>query len=138
MGAGMMGAGIALVSAQAGMDVVLIDQKQDAADKGKAYVESYIDKGMKRGKVTAEKKEQVLNRITATTDYNALSGCDLIVEAVFEDPGVKAEVTGAGAGKFNNSHTRFPVALALASHSAQSTAFRAAPGGKRALSPCWV
>ena len=93
MGAGMMGAGIALVSAQAGMEVVLIDQKQEAADKGKAYVEAYIDKGMKRGKVTAEKKDAMLGLITATTDYAALEGADLIIEAVFEDVGVKAEVT---------------------------------------------
>jgi 3-hydroxyacyl-CoA dehydrogenase/enoyl-CoA hydratase/3-hydroxybutyryl-CoA epimerase len=93
MGAGMMGAGIAYVSANAGIEVVLIDQKQEAADKGKSYSEGLLDKGMKRGKVTAEKKEDVLGRITATTDYAALEGCDLIVEAVFEDPGIKAEVT---------------------------------------------
>ena len=93
MGAGMMGAGIALVSAMAGMEVVLIDQKQEAADKGKAYTADYMDKGIKRGKATAAKKEEALNRITATTDYAALKGCDLIIEAVFEDPAVKAEVT---------------------------------------------
>ncbi|MBY6203146.1 enoyl-CoA hydratase/isomerase family protein [Maritalea mobilis] len=93
LGAGMMGAGIAYVSANAGIEVVLIDATQDAADRGKAHAEGILDKGMKRGKVTAEKKEQVLGRITATTDYTALEGCDLIVEAVFEDPGVKAEVT---------------------------------------------
>ncbi|MEL7258179.1 MAG: 3-hydroxyacyl-CoA dehydrogenase NAD-binding domain-containing protein, partial [Pseudomonadota bacterium] len=93
MGAGMMGAGIALVSAQAGMEVVLIDQKQEAADKGKAYSEAYMDKGIKRGKATEEKKAALLDRITATTDYAALKGADLIIEAVFEDPGVKAEVT---------------------------------------------
>ncbi|MEM9755951.1 MAG: 3-hydroxyacyl-CoA dehydrogenase NAD-binding domain-containing protein, partial [Pseudomonadota bacterium] len=93
LGAGMMGAGIAYVSANAGIDVVLIDAEQAAADRGKAYSEGILDKGMKRGKVTAEKRETVLARITATTDYAALAGCDLIVEAVFEDPGVKAEVT---------------------------------------------
>ncbi|MBY6050034.1 3-hydroxyacyl-CoA dehydrogenase NAD-binding domain-containing protein [Vannielia litorea] len=93
IGAGMMGAGIALVSAQAGIEVVLIDQKQEAADKGKAYSESYLDKGIARKKTTLEKKEEVLARITATTDYAALKGCDLIVEAVFEDVGIKAAVT---------------------------------------------
>ncbi|MEM7296415.1 MAG: 3-hydroxyacyl-CoA dehydrogenase NAD-binding domain-containing protein, partial [Pseudomonadota bacterium] len=93
MGAGMMGAGITLVSAQAGMEVVLIDQSQEAADKGKSYTESYLDKGIARKKTTPEKKEEVLARITATTDYTALEGCDLIIEAVFEDPGVKADVT---------------------------------------------
>ncbi|KCV82060.1 3-hydroxyacyl-CoA dehydrogenase [Actibacterium atlanticum] len=93
LGAGMMGAGITLVSAMAGIEVVLIDQAQEAADRGKAYTETYMDKGIKRGKATAEKKEQVLNLITATTDYAALEGCDLIIEAVFEDPAIKAEVT---------------------------------------------
>ncbi|EBA14958.1 fatty oxidation complex, alpha subunit [Roseobacter sp. SK209-2-6] len=93
LGAGMMGAGIALVSAQAGMEVVLIDRDQDAADKGKSYSAAYMDKGIKRGKATPEKKEALLARITATPDLDALKGCDLIIEAVFEDPGVKAEMT---------------------------------------------
>ncbi|CRL11018.1 Fatty acid oxidation complex subunit alpha [Phaeobacter italicus] len=93
LGAGMMGAGIALVSAQAGMEVVLIDRDQDAADKGKAYSASYMDKGIKRGKATEEKKDALLSRITATPDLEQLKGCDLIIEAVFEDPGVKAEMT---------------------------------------------
>ncbi len=93
MGAGMMGAGIALVSAMAGMEVVLVDQKQAAADKGKAYSATYMDKGIKRGKATEAKKDETLARITATTDYDALKGCDLIIEAVFEDADVKAEVT---------------------------------------------
>jgi len=93
LGAGMMGAGIALVSAQAGIDVVLLDQKQEAADKGKAYSASYMDKGIQRKKATEESKEALLGRIHATTDYAALQDCDLIVEAVFEDPKIKAEVT---------------------------------------------
>ena len=93
LGAGMMGAGIALVSAQAGMEVVLIDRDQAAADKGKAYTEAYLDKGIARKKVTPEKKEAMLNLITATPDLDALKGCDLIIEAVFEDPKVKAEIT---------------------------------------------
>jgi len=93
LGAGMMGAGISLVSSQAGIEVVLIDQDQAAADRGKSYTETYFDKGIKRGKSTPEKKEAALARITATTDLGALAGCDLIVEAVFEDPAVKAEMT---------------------------------------------
>ncbi|PWK56283.1 3-hydroxyacyl-CoA dehydrogenase NAD-binding domain-containing protein [Roseicyclus mahoneyensis] len=93
LGAGMMGAGIGYVAANAGIEVVLIDAAQDAADRGKAHAEGILDKGIKRGRVTAEKKAEVLGRITATTDYDALKGCDLIVEAVFEDVGVKAEVT---------------------------------------------
>ena len=93
LGAGMMGAGIALVSAQAGMEVVLIDQSQESAEKGKAYTASYMDKGIKRKKATEEKKEALLAKITATTDLNALEGADLIIEAVFEDPKVKADIT---------------------------------------------
>ena len=93
LGAGMMGAGIAYVSANAGIEVVLIDQAQEAADKGKAYSEGILDKGISRKKVTEDKKAEVLGRINATTDLEALKGADLIVEAVFEDPGVKAEIT---------------------------------------------
>ncbi len=93
LGAGMMGAGIAHVAALAGIEVVLIDSDQDRADRGKKHSEDLLDKGMKRGKVTAEKKAEVLARITATPEYAALAGVDLIVEAVFEDPAVKAGVT---------------------------------------------
>lgn len=95
LGAGMMGAGIAYVSAIAGIEVVLLDQKQEAADKGKSYSEDILDKGIQRKKVTPEKKADVLGRIHATTDYADLAGCDLIVEAVFEDPAIKATVTKA-------------------------------------------
>ena len=93
IGAGMMGAGIAYVAANAGIVVVLIDASQEAADRGLAHSEDLLDKGIQRRKVTPEQKAEVLGRILATTDYAALSGCDLIVEAVFEDPKVKAEVT---------------------------------------------
>ena len=93
LGAGLMGAGIALVSAQAGIEVVLIDRDQESADKGKAYTQKYIDGGIKRGKTTQEKGDALLARITATPDLDALKGCDLIIEAVFEDPKVKAEIT---------------------------------------------
>jgi len=93
LGAGMMGAGIAYVSANAGIEVVLIDSTIEAAERGKSYSTGLLDKGISRKKVTEEKKAEVLARITATTDYAALAGCDLVVEAVFEDPTVKAGVT---------------------------------------------
>ncbi len=93
LGAGMMGAGIAYVSANAGMEVVLIDASQEAAEKGKSYSEGILDKGIKRGKLTEATKAEVLGRILPTTDYGRLEGCDLVIEAVFEDPKVKAEVT---------------------------------------------
>lgn len=93
LGAGMMGAGIAFVSAKVGIEVVLLDRDQEAADRGYATVEGLLDQGVKRKKVTPEKKDEILSLLTATPDYAALQGCDLIVEAVFEDPGVKAGVT---------------------------------------------
>ena len=93
LGAGLMGAGIALVSAQAGIEVVLIDRDQESADRGKNYSEKYVEGGIKRGKTTQEKGQALLDRITATPDLDALKGCDLIIEAVFEDPKVKAEIT---------------------------------------------
>ena len=95
LGAGMMGAGIAYVSAQAGIEVVLLDRDIDAAEKGKSYSTDLLDKGIARKRVTEEKKADVLGRIATTTDYGDLSDCDLIVEAVFEDPGIKKTVTEA-------------------------------------------
>jgi len=77
----------------AGIEVVLLDQSLEAAEKGKAYTASYMDKGIARKKATPEKKDAALSLIIATDDYAQLAGCDLIVEAVFEDPKVKAEVT---------------------------------------------
>ncbi|MGY8985242.1 MAG: 3-hydroxyacyl-CoA dehydrogenase NAD-binding domain-containing protein [Sphingomonadales bacterium] len=93
LGAGMMGAGIAYVSAKAGMEVVLLDMSQEGADKGKAYSEKLVAKGIKRRKVTKEKGQVLLDRIKTTTDFNDLKGCDLIIEAVFEDPEIKSDVT---------------------------------------------
>ncbi|MGB9012351.1 MAG: 3-hydroxyacyl-CoA dehydrogenase NAD-binding domain-containing protein [Aeromicrobium sp.] len=92
LGAGMMGAGIAYVSAQAGMQVVLKDVTIEAAEKGKAYSEKLLDKALERGKITAEKRDQVLGRILPTADYADLEGCDFVVEAVFESVKLKHEV----------------------------------------------
>ncbi len=93
IGAGLMGAGIAYVSAQGGLDVVLIDRDQEAADKGKAYSHKLMTDQINKGRGTSADREALLAKITATPDYNALKGCDLIVEAVFEDRKVKAEAT---------------------------------------------
>ena len=93
LGAGMMGAGIAYVQAMAGIESVLIDQTQEAADKGKSYAEGLVKKAVSRGKMTAEKGEAILALITPTTDYSLVKGSDLVVEAVFENRDVKAEVT---------------------------------------------
>jgi 3-hydroxyacyl-CoA dehydrogenase/enoyl-CoA hydratase/3-hydroxybutyryl-CoA epimerase len=93
IGAGFMGAGVAYVTAKAGLEVVLLDRDQDAADKGKAYSAEQMDKAIKRRRATEEKKEALLGLITATTDYGALEDCDLVIEAVFEDKGIKKVVT---------------------------------------------
>ncbi|WP_397533162.1 3-hydroxyacyl-CoA dehydrogenase NAD-binding domain-containing protein [Roseateles sp.] len=93
LGAGMMGAGIAYVSAKAGMEVVLLDTSQEAAEKGKAYSKDILDKAVKKGRSSADKRDALLAQITPTTDYALLQGCDLVIEAVFEDRGIKADVT---------------------------------------------
>ena len=93
IGAGFMGAGIAYVTAKAGIPVVLIDRDQEAADKGKAHSAGLMDGLIKKGRATAEDKEKLLALITATPDYAALDGCELVVEAVFEDSEIKKGVT---------------------------------------------
>lgn len=93
LGAGLMGAGIAYVSARAGIEVVLLDREIEYAEKGKDYSKTLVEKGLKRKKVTQEKADQLLSLIKPTADYADLEGCDLIIEAVLEDPKVKADVT---------------------------------------------
>jgi 3-hydroxyacyl-CoA dehydrogenase/enoyl-CoA hydratase/3-hydroxybutyryl-CoA epimerase len=91
IGAGFMGAGIAHVTALAGLDVVLIDRDQEAADQGKAHSAKLMTDQVGKGRATAAERDALLARITATPDYGALKHCDLVVEAVFEDRKVKAE-----------------------------------------------
>jgi len=93
LGAGFMGAGIAYVSASAGLEVVLIDRDQASADKGKAHSEKLISSLIAKGRAKGADRDALLARITATPDYSALKGCDLVVEAVFEDRAVKKEAT---------------------------------------------
>jgi 3-hydroxyacyl-CoA dehydrogenase/enoyl-CoA hydratase/3-hydroxybutyryl-CoA epimerase len=93
IGAGFMGAGVAYVSASAGLEVVLIDRDQEAADKGKAHSEKLISSQIAKGRAKGADRDALLARINATADYGALKGCDLVVEAVFEDRGVKQEAT---------------------------------------------
>lgn len=93
LGAGMMGSGIAYVSAAAGIDVVLLDTTPEAAEKGKSYSTRLLQKNLERGKTTQQKMDALLARIHPTTDYATLADCDLVVEAVFESRAVKAEVT---------------------------------------------
>ncbi|MGB2254958.1 MAG: 3-hydroxyacyl-CoA dehydrogenase NAD-binding domain-containing protein [Spongiibacter marinus] len=93
IGAGQMGAGIATMAAQKGIDVVLKDISMENAERGKAYAEAYFDKGISKGKVTEEKKAEYMARILPSADYADLKGCELVIEAVFEDRKIKAAVT---------------------------------------------
>lgn len=95
LGAGMMGAGIAYVSASAGIEVVLKDINLAAAEKGKAHSAALLDKKVSRGQLTAEQRETTLARILPTASDDDLAGCDLIIEAVFEDRALKAKVSAA-------------------------------------------
>lgn len=102
LGAGFMGAGIAYVSARAGLEVVLLDRDQEAADKGKAHSAKLMEGLIKKGRATKEDAEKLLSRITATPDYAALGDVDLVVEAVFEDRKVKADVISRAAGSMKD------------------------------------
>jgi 3-hydroxyacyl-CoA dehydrogenase/enoyl-CoA hydratase/3-hydroxybutyryl-CoA epimerase len=95
LGAGMMGAGIANVSAAAGIDVVLKDIDLATAQKGKARCAALLDKKVARGQLTADQRDATLARIHPADDDADLMGCELIIEAVFEDRALKAEVTAA-------------------------------------------
>jgi 3-hydroxyacyl-CoA dehydrogenase/enoyl-CoA hydratase/3-hydroxybutyryl-CoA epimerase len=94
LGAGMMGAGIAYVSAKSGFDVVLKDVTIEAANKGKAYSEKIEAKALERGKTTAEKSATLLGRITPTADAKDFAGVDFVIEAVFESQELKHKVFG--------------------------------------------
>jgi 3-hydroxyacyl-CoA dehydrogenase / enoyl-CoA hydratase / 3-hydroxybutyryl-CoA epimerase len=93
LGAGFMGAGVAYVSASAGLEVVLIDRDQESADKGKAHSEKLISSQIAKGRAKSADRDALLARIHPSADYADLKGCDLIVEAVFEDRAVKREAT---------------------------------------------
>ena len=92
LGAGMMGAGIANVAAQAGIEVLLLDRDMASAERGKAHAEAQMTKRLGKG-MTPEKMAETLARITPVTDAEALKGCDFVIEAVFEDAAIKAEIT---------------------------------------------
>jgi len=128
LGAGMMGAGIAYVSAQAGISVVLKDVSVEAAEKGKDYARGLIKKGIERGKTTADKGEVLLSLIQTTDQADDLRGCDLIIEAVFENRDLKAQVTReaepmlAEGGVFGSNTSTLPI-TGLAQASAKPANF---------------
>lgn len=115
LGAGMMGAGIAYSTATRGLDVVLKDVSTENAEKGKAYSEKLLAKKVSRGRMTEEQKAEILNRIKATGSADDLEGCDLVIEAVFEDSNLKAKVTQeaeaklAGNGLFASNTSTIPI-----------------------------
>ncbi len=122
VGAGFMGAGIAYVSANAGLEVVLVDRDIEAAEKGKAHSHKLVSDQIMKGRAKTADRDALLARITASADYADLKGCDLVIEAVFEDPKVKAEVIAqveavVGPGTIFGSNTSTLPITGLASHS---------------------
>ncbi|MCS3686768.1 3-hydroxyacyl-CoA dehydrogenase NAD-binding domain-containing protein [Bradyrhizobium elkanii] len=91
IGAGFMGASVGYVSAQAGIDVVLVDRDQESADKGKGHAKTVVDGLIAKGRMKQDAADAILARISATADYNVIADCDLVIEAVFEDRKVKAD-----------------------------------------------
>jgi 3-hydroxyacyl-CoA dehydrogenase / enoyl-CoA hydratase / 3-hydroxybutyryl-CoA epimerase len=128
IGAGFMGAGIAYVTAKAGIPVVLVDRDMEAAEKGKAHSEGLISDAVKKGRAKPEEKEKLLSLITPSADYADLAGADLVIEAVFEDSGVKkaatekAEAALKASAVFASNTSTIPI-TSLAKNSARPKNF---------------
>jgi 3-hydroxyacyl-CoA dehydrogenase/enoyl-CoA hydratase/3-hydroxybutyryl-CoA epimerase len=101
VGAGLMGQGIAQVSARAGIAVVLVDRELSLAERGKAAVQKSLERQLEKGKISREKVDEILSLIAPSEGYDRLEGCDLVVEAVFEDRQIKAAVTKAVDAKLS-------------------------------------
>jgi len=128
VGAGFMGAGIAQVSAAAGLQVMLIDRDQETADKGKAALHKALSDRVMKGRMKGAERDSLLEKITASADYGALKDCDLVIEAVFEDRKVKAEViakiqTAIGANAILASNTSTLPITSLAAEFKDSARF---------------
>jgi len=102
VGAGLMGQGIAHVTAKANIDVVLIDRDLASAERGKEKVAKALDRRLQKGRTTPDRVEGILKRIHPSEDYDDLVGCDVVVEAVFEDRELKARVTKAADAKLSD------------------------------------
>ncbi|MDB2433481.1 3-hydroxyacyl-CoA dehydrogenase NAD-binding domain-containing protein [Luminiphilus sp.] len=127
LGAGMMGQGIAYSSAMVGIEVVLKDISLDAAVKGKAYTQALLQKRVDKGRMTSEKMAQVLSLIHPTASDEDLDGCDLIIEAVFENMTLKHQMTRdlerrlAAGGVWGSNTSTLPITqLAQASQNAEN------------------
>ncbi|MGF1501660.1 MAG: 3-hydroxyacyl-CoA dehydrogenase NAD-binding domain-containing protein [Paracoccaceae bacterium] len=99
IGAGMMGAGIAEVALAAGVEVVLLDRDAEAAEAGRARVNAAFDEAVAKRRMSGAARDEALARLTPSAEMAALRGADLVIEAVFEDPGIKADVLGRAAGE---------------------------------------
>jgi len=126
LGAGMMGSGIAYAQASRGIATVLKDVSQEASEKGKAYSAKITQPRVDKGKMSPADQAALLSRITPTADAAALAGCDLIIEAVFENRELKARVTQeaeaqlAPGGFFASNTSTLPISgLAQASRAPQ-------------------
>jgi 3-hydroxyacyl-CoA dehydrogenase/enoyl-CoA hydratase/3-hydroxybutyryl-CoA epimerase len=102
IGAGLMGQGIAQVSAKVGIDVVLLDRDLASAERGKHKVAQTLERRLAKGRTTTDRVQGILGRIHPSADYEDLTGCDLVVEAVFEDRDIKARVTKAADEQLGN------------------------------------
>lgn len=128
LGAGFMGAGIAYVTARAGIPVVLLDRDIESAEKGRAHSDILISGEIKKGRASEADKERLLELITPTADYAALKDCDLVIEAVFEDSQVKKKVTESAEAVlredavFASNTSTIPI-TSLAKHSLRPDAF---------------
>jgi len=115
LGAGMMGAGIAFVSARAGMQVVLLDTTKEKTESGKDYSRNLLQKRIDKGRMTSDEAADILERIHTTTEFDDLAGCELVIEAVFEDRKIKADVTAkteaiiAGDAIFASNTSTLPI-----------------------------
>lgn len=103
LGAGMMGAGIAYVTAKAGIRAVLLDTTQEAAERGRNYAQKLVDKQVARGRMAQGKADSLMAQIVATTDYAQLAASELVIEAVFEDRSIKADVTRRAEAVLNTT-----------------------------------
>jgi 3-hydroxybutyryl-CoA dehydrogenase len=92
VGLGTMGAGIAQVCVQAGFETVGREVNDELAERGRATIDHYLSRGVDKGRMTAEQKDETLRRLTLATDLAALADCDLVIEAVIEDVATKSAV----------------------------------------------
>ena len=128
LGSGLMGHGIAYVSALSGIKVVMIDSTMKNARKGLEKIQSLLDKRIKNGLISEIKKKEVLSKINCSDDYDMLKDCDLIIEAVFEDRKLKGQVTAKAEnimkpdGVFGSNTSTIPITK-LAKNSMRSDQF---------------